>query len=313
MKKNPLIVTLSLWTAALPCMADTFTLKDGTVLEGRMLKEDADSYTVEIQVTKSIKDERRIPKADVQQVVTPKPDLIAFAPISKLLPTQDFLAAEDYAAKISLVKQFLEAHPHSSKAKEAHAILNTLKAEAASVAAGGLKMNGQIVTSAQYLANQYDIDARIQEAKIRSLIASNQTLEALRVFSNFDKDYRTTLSYGALAPLMGQVIKSYIDELKLSLLELGARIKAREQGLDRMAPSDRASTEAAIKEENAAIEANYQAEKTAKQNWPTITPYHKASMEDSIHFGESEITRLAAVKTVLGVDGEKPIETSTLR
>ncbi|MEO5716161.1 MAG: PTPDL family protein [Luteolibacter sp.] len=305
MKKAPFIVTLSLWTVALPCMADTFTLKDGTVLEAKVLKEDADSYTLEIQVTKSIKDERIVAKADVQKVDVVKPDLIAFEPISKLLPTQDFLPAEDYAAKISLVNKFLEANRGSSKTKDAKAILDTLKAEAAAVAAGGLKMNGKVVTSSEYQANQYDIDARIQESKIRSLVAGNQTLEALRAFSEFDKDYRTTLSYGALAPLMGQVIKSHVEELKLSLLGLDARVKVREQGLQRMAPADRAGTEAAIKEENAAIEANYQAEKTAKQNWPTITPYHKASMEDSIRFGELEITRLAAVKTVLGVDGGK--------
>ncbi len=305
MKKAPFIATLSLLTVAMPCMADTFTLKDGTVLEASVLKEDADSYTLEVQVTKSIKDERKIAKADVQKVDVVKPDLIAFEPISKLLPTPDFLSAEDYAVKISAVNKFLEANRGSSKSKDAKAILETLKAEAAAVAAGGLKMNGKVVTSAEYQANQFDIDARIQEAKIRSMVANTNMLHALRAFSDFDKDYRTTLSYGSLSPLMSQVIKGYVAELKQSLLGLDARVKEREQGLQRMAPADRFGTEAAIKEENAAIEAQYQAEKTAKQNWPTITPYHKASLEDSIRFGEQEITRLDAVKTALGVDGGK--------
>jgi len=305
MKKAPFIATLSLWTVALPCMADTFTLKDGTVLEATVLKEDAESYTLEVQVTKSIKDERKIAKADVQKVDVPKPDLVAFEPISKLLPTPDFLPTEEYAAKISAVNKFLEANLGSSKTKDAKAILETLKAEAATVAAGGLKMNGKVVTSAEYQANQYDIDARIQEAKIRAMVANNDTLQALRAFADFDRDYRTTLSYGSLGPFISQVIKSYVAELKQSLLGLDARVKEREQGLQRMAPVDRSGTEAAIKEENDAIEARYQAEKTAKQNWPTISPYHKASMEDSIRFGELEITRIAAVKTALGVDGGK--------
>ena len=38
MKRNPLIATLCIWTIALPCVADTFTLKDGTVLEGTITK-----------------------------------------------------------------------------------------------------------------------------------------------------------------------------------------------------------------------------------------------------------------------------------
>jgi len=305
MKKAQFLATLSLWTVALPCMADTFTLKDGTVLEGAVLKEDAESYTLEVQVTKSIKDEKKIAKADVAKVDRVKPDLVAFEPIAKLVPTPDFLKDEDYAARIMAVNKFLEANRGSEKTKQAKTILDTLKAEASSIAAGGLKLNGKIVTPSEYEANQYDIDARVEEAKIRALATSGETLLALRAFSDFDRDYRTSLSYGALAPLVSQLMKGYVEDLKQTLLGLEARIKTRDQGLLRMAPADRAATEAAIKEENAAIEARYQAEKTAKQNWLTITPYHKASIEDSIRFGDLEIARLATVKTTLGVDGGK--------
>ncbi len=305
MKKARFLATLSLWTVALPCMADTFTLKDGTVFEATVLKEDAESYTLEVQVTKSIKDEKTIAKADVQKVDRAKPDLVAFEPIAKLVPTPDFLKDEDYAARIAAVNKFLEANRSSEKTKDAQAILETLKAEASSIAAGGLKLNGTIITLSEYEANQYDIDARVQEAKIRSLATSRETLLALRAFSDFDKDYRATLSYGALAPFMIQMMKGYVGDLKQSLLGLDARIKTRDQGLLQMALADRAATEAAIKEENAAIEARYQAEKAAKQNWPTITPYHQASLKDSIHFGDLEIARLTTVKTTLGVDGGK--------
>ncbi len=305
MKKNPIIASLCLWTATLPCMADTFTLKDGTVIEGSVVKEDAEFYTLEVQVTKSIKDERKIPKADVQKMDRAKPDLVAFEPISKLLPTPDYLTIDDYSQKITAVTKFLDANRGSSKSKDAKAILETLKSEAAAISAGGLKLKGKLITPSEYEANQYDIDARVQEAKIRSLVESEEILPALRAFAEFDKDYRTTISYGSLAPYMIQVIKGYVEELKQSQIGLDKRIKDRQAGLLRMAPADRSSTEAAIKEEDAAIEARYQAEKAARQSWPTITPYHKESLEESIRFGDLEITRLAAVKTVLGVDGGK--------
>ena len=303
MKKPQILTAFCLWSIALPCMADTFTLKDGTVLEGTIAKEEADSYTVEVQVTKSIKDERKIAKADVQKLDRVKPDVIAFVPIGKIVPTPDLLTVDDYARKSAEVQKFIDQNRGSSKSKEAKAILQTLKTEADAISAGGLKINGKLITSAEYEANQYDFDARIAEAKIHALVESEQVLAALRAFSDFDRDYSTTLSYGALAPLMTGVINNYVEETKASLAALDAKLKERETGLQRMAVADRKGTEAAIKEENAAIEARYQSEKGGKTPWPSLSPYHKASMEDTLAFAKQELVRLASVKTVLGVDG----------
>ncbi len=303
MIKIQILTAFCLWSITLLCMADTFTLKDGTVLEGTIAKEEADSYTVEVQVTKSIKDERKIAKTDVAKLDRAKPDLIAFVPIEKIIPTPDLLTAGDYARKITEVQKFIDQNRGSSKSKEAKAILQTLKTEADAISAGGLKISGKILTSAEYQANQYDFDARIAEAKIHTLVESEQLLAALRAFSDFDRDYSTTLSAGSLAPFITQVINRHMEETKLSLAALDAKLKERETGLQRMAPLDRKSTEAAIKEENAAIEARYLSEKGGKTPWPTISPYHKASMEDTLTNAKQELVRLASVKTVLGVDG----------
>ena len=305
MKRNPLAATLCLWTIALPCMADTFTLKDGSVLEGTILKQEADTYVIEVNVTKTIKDERKIAKADVLKVVSAKPDELAFAAITDLVPTPDFLTADDYPEKIATVTRFLDQNKGSFKSKDARAMLETLKAEAAAISAGGIKLGGKVIPHSEYLANAYDIDARIQEAKIRKLVDEGELFEAVRTFAAFDRDYRTTLSYGSLAPFMVQVVRTYVAETKQLLLTLDARTKQREVGLDRMAVQDRKITEAAIKAEAAEIEARYQSEKKNTGVWVTTNPYHKASLEDTVRFGEQEITRLAPVKTTLGVDGGK--------
>ena len=305
MKKTPLIATLCFCSIALPCPADTFTLKDGTVLEASVLNEDAESYTLEVQVTKSIKDERKVAKADVAKVAREQLDLTAFVPIGKLVPVPDFLSEDDYKQRIAAVEKFLAQNKGSSKTKQAKEILETLKAESAQVAAGAIKLNGKMISAADYQANACDLDARMHEAKIRTLVAENQILLALRAFSEFDRDYRTTLSYGSLAPVMSQVMRRYVEELKASLAGTDARIRERQVGLERMAPEDRRVTEGAIQEEDAAIEARYQSEKTGVKTWLTANPYHKASITDNIAFGEAEIKRLAAVPTALGVDGGK--------
>lgn len=305
MKSNPALASLCLSLIALPCHADTFTLKDGTTLEARVISEAGDTYVLEVQVTKSIKDERKIPKADVVKRTAEQPDLKAFEVIAKTVPTADLLSADDYAPLIAAVEKFLRDNRASSKTKEARAMLETLKAESAQVSAGGIKFNGKIITPAEYKTNAYDMDARVKEAQIRRMVDASQFLPALRAFADFDRDFRTTLSYGALAPLMRQVVQNQVAEAKQALLTYDARIKARDVGLQQMTLEDRKVTEAAIKEESAQLEARFKAEKDAKITWVTTNPFHKASLDETVKFGELELVRLAAVKTVLGVDGGK--------
>lgn len=305
MKNKPALGALCLLAATLPCVAETFLLKDGTTLNGAIVSEAGDSYILEVQVTKSIKDERKIAKSDVVKITREKPGEAAFEAIAKMVPTPDLLAADKYEAKIALVEKFVKEHRDSDKLANAKTILATLKSEHQEVLAGGIKFNGKILKPEERLANAYDLDARVQEARIRALVDGNQLLQALRVFAEFDRDYRHTLSYGALASLMRQVIQTHLAEAKQLLQTLDARTKERAAGLQRMNVADRKITESAIKEEETLIEARYKAEKDAKQNWVTISPFHKPSLEDTVKFCEQEIVRLGAVQTVLGVDGGK--------
>jgi hypothetical protein len=305
MKRKPAFALLSLLAITLPTHADTFQLKDGTTVEGTVISDTGDTYVLDVQVTKTIRDERRIPKADVVKVTREEPDAKAFQAISKLVPAPDLLTADEYAVNIAAIEKFIKANPTSSNLRNARKMLETLKAEASQVAAGGMKINGKIVSAAEYQANAYDLDARVQESKIRDLVNDNQFLPAVRMFVDFDRDYRNTLAYGSLITLMKQVIQHQVDQAKESLLTLDARNKERAVGLQRMALEDRKKTEDAIKAENAEIEALYKAEKDAKQNWPTTSPFHKVSLEDTVKFGQTELVRLGAVKTILGLDSGK--------
>ncbi len=305
MKNKPALGTLCLLVAALPCVADTFLLKDGTTLNGAIVSEAGDSYILEVQVTKSIKDERKIAKSDVVKITREKPGEAAFEVISKLVPTPDLLSADEYERKIALVQKFVNEHRDSSRLANAKAILATLKSEYQEILAGGIKFNGEILKRGEKQANAYDLDARVQEARIRVLVNSNQLLQALRVFAEFDREYRPTLSHGALASLMRQVIQAYLAEAKQSLQSLDSLTRERAAGLQRMNVADRKITEAAIREEDALIEASYKAEKDAKQNWVTISPFHKASLEDTVRLCEQELVRLGAVQAAPGVDGGK--------
>jgi hypothetical protein len=305
MKSIPAITALCFLTVSLPSSADTFTMKDGTTLEGTIINEKGDSYLIEVQITKTIKDERKITKADVVKIDREAPDKKAFSAIEKFVPAPDLMTIDDYEQRISIVERFIKSYEKSSNLKAAKTILATLKLEHSQVSAGATKLNGKMISPAEYKTNAYDFDARVKESKIRNLIYQYQFLRALREFAVFDRDYRTTLSYDAITPLMKQVIQSHVTEAKQLLSTLDARLKDRDVGLERMDTQNRNATVLAIKEETAEIEARYMAEKEAKQEWVSISPYHKASLEDTVKFGEAELVRISAVKTVLGVDGGK--------
>ncbi|NQX03091.1 hypothetical protein HQ447_20720 [bacterium] len=305
MKPKTAFAALCLLALSPPVSADIFELKDGTRLEGAILRDAGDSYVLEVHVTKSIKDERKILKADVTKIIRDEPDLKAFESLSKLVPAPDLLTSDDYEMNIAALNKFLKTYPTSNKVKTAKAMIETLKSEAAQVAAGGIKLNGKIVPPAEYAANAYDLDARVQEAKIRTLVSENQFLPALRRFTDFDRDFSKTLSYSSLLTLIKQVIQSHTAEAEQSLLTLDARIKERAVGIQRMTREDRTVTEAAIADQNTEIEALYKSEKAAKQSWVTTSPFHKASLEDTVKFGKAELARLATVQTVLGVDAGK--------
>jgi hypothetical protein len=302
---HPIPTTLCFLALLFPAAADTFVLNNGSKLEGSILSEDATSYLLEVRVTKTIKDERRILKADVKKIEREYPDQIAFAAIKKLTPTPDLLTPEEYAKRIRAVEKFLGDFRLTSRSKDAEAILATLKAEANEVLAGGIKLNGKIVPAAQYSANAYEIDSRIQAAKIRKLVKNAQSLQALRVFSGFGKDFQNTTAYAELVPLMKQVITSYLQELNQSLTSFEARVKERKVGLERMPTADRRLTENAIREETAELETRFKKEKDAKLDWVTIHPFFKPSLEDTMTFAKQELARLSAMKNQPVVDGGK--------
>jgi hypothetical protein len=305
MKKNLLAYSLCLLATAIPGVADTITLKDGKVLQGKVLSETSTEYLLEVQVTASIKDERKIAKTDVAKIDRERPETPAFNSIAKLIPSRDFLTAAEYATQIKAVEKFLADFRLSPKAKEATAILTTLKAEAETIGAGGIKLNGTVITAAAYQSNAYEIDARVLEAKIYALSRSGQTVAALRALESFNLDFSGTQAASPLSAQMVPLIKSYLAEVEQAAATIDMQTKERATGLGQMPLESRKNTEAAIKEEMQTIESTYLAEKAAKQNWPTLGPLHKPSHADTLEFGKLELTRLTTAKILATVDTGK--------
>lgn len=290
---------------AAACAADVLQMKDGSKLEGTLVKEEPASYVFEVQVTKSIKDERIIPKADVAKLIREEPDIKAFDAIAKLYPAPDMTSVEEYGIRIKAVEKFLADHRGSEKTRQAREMLAKLKSEANEVLAGGIKLRGNIISPAEYRANAYELDAIVQEINIRALVRETRYLPALRAFNRFSADYRNTTVHQDLLPLVTQVINTYLADVGQTLAGYDAREKERRLGLERMSGSDRRVAENAIKEEMAAIELRFKQEKDAKIGWVTPQPYFKPSLEETLTFGKQELARISSIRSSTPVDAGK--------
>ena len=296
------IVSVSLIStllAVLPVSADTITLKDGTVLEGKILRTEGDVFVIEYNVTKtgSIKDIKRVPRLKVDKIIEVREDEVAFAKLEKLVPTPDLLTAEDYAERVQEVKAFLAKYPTGTRTKEAKALIQTLTEEAQKVEAGGRKIDGLMVSAADYRANAYDMDARVLETKIRQEAKAGHSIAALRVFTKLDEDFAPSKSYREVLPVVVKVIQSLRVQIAASIATYEARMEKRASELESMSGTEQATVRRMIEQETAALESRYQAEKSAGQIWVTPSSKHLGSLEDCLSQIDSELSRLTDGQT----------------
>lgn len=280
--KNPSlflsVLSLSLVGSA---FADTFVLKDGTRLEGKILSETADSYMLEVQVTKSIKDEKTVAKADVKEIVREKLDETAYEKLKGLVPTPDLLTTDEYDSRILQITKFIKDHPKSLKVADANTMLATLKEEGTAVQSGGFKLNGKIISAEEYKANAYEIDAKVQEAKVRDAMHKGDILNALRGISRIEAEFATTSVRTSIASVKNQALQAYKSQISGLIRTYEARDAERKAGLSRMTGEARATTEQAIAEEEAQFDRRFKAEKEAQQFWAITNAFHMESLEDA--------------------------------
>ena len=276
-----------------------FTLKDGTVLVGEVIRMQGQAYVIEYQRSAAVKDLKIVPIGDVVKIITEKPDEKAFVEIAKLLPTPDLLTVDDYKARIATVKAFITKYPKSAKLPDAELVLKTLTAENAEVAAGGRKLRGIMIKAADYRANAFEFDARVLEAKIRAAAKNAQWLTALRAFADMDKDYQSTACYSDVKPVVVNALQEVRKQVSASLATYEARMAKRDADLQGKGQAEREATQRALDAEAARLEKIYQSEKDSQQAWVTWNPDHTASMEDDKSMAESELQRLAAPQPVV--------------
>lgn len=305
MKSGTLLTALPFLALIGAAQADTIRLKNGTTYQGKVLKEDNEHYVLEVQVTKSIKDEKRIPKADVAAIDREQADKKAYEELLTLVPAPDLLDAGAYQTRIAKVYAFLKAHPASSHAPQAKKIAAELEQEQTAIEAGGVKLNGRILTADARQADAVEIDARVLAASARQLAESGALVPALRKAAELEKDFASTLTFREFLPYFRQLIQTHRARTATTAAGYEARVKERDGGLAQMQINDRAATESAIAEQAREGKARYDAEKKAGHKWLSPDQWNKPALDEAVRHADQELKRLDALKLDTAADGGK--------
>ncbi len=276
-------------------IADTIVLKTGVKYNGKIISTDKDTYLVEIHHSKSIKDERRIPKDQVREIIETAKDTEEFAKLEELVPTPDQLTSAAYERRIKTAKDFLTKYPKSIHAKKVNTILDLLEKEHQLISKGGIKLGGQLISPSDLEANAYDIDARILFNKIKNAAANGRYQLALRRWETLQNNYSHSASYKDSMALASRILNAHNSELKNYLDTLESRLAKRKSALESLNEGDRARTITVLSENetnyNALIEREQQELRT---KWLTIDPYSKKALDYNLRNTESALKSLSS-------------------
>lgn len=280
-----------------PLCADTIVLKTGTKYQGKVISEDATNYLVEIQVTKSIKDERKIPKADVAEIIKESTEDIDFKKLGALVPTPDQLNEEDYQERIKKAKSFLQAHPNSTKAESVKSALTVLENEYPVIAEGGIKLNGKLIKADELKANAYDIHAQLLFKDFQKLSSQGLYQPALRKWERLSEDYQYSSAYVESIPQVKIVLQKYQSYLDEKIATLEPRMMKRKSVFNNLSANERQRIAQSVREQEERQKVRMEKEKDElKTLWLTVDPFDGASLKFNQRSARSELRRVTRLK-----------------
>ncbi len=300
MKHNLAILLAPLVLGSSFLNADTLKLKSGTSHEGALISETPDEYTFKVQITKSIKEERKFKKADVESLTKDDPGKAAFDKINPLKISDDFLTTEDYDVNIRTVTAFLDTNKASSYVKDAEAILSKLKDEREKAASGSVKVNGLWATKEQQMLNQYDFDASAMQLKAKSRGSKGDVRGALNLLDQMEKDFSGASSLDEALELKKTYLQQYAALINSELAEFPFLKEKRMKGLQTLSPTDMKSSKMAADNEMVNYQAIIKSEKEKGIKWISTFKYSDKEMKEQLTAIKTEQTRIAARKPVSG-------------
>ena len=228
-------------------MADSIQLKNGTILEGKILEETPDSIKIEYNLTKSIKDIKTIKRSDAVEISKEAEDEKALKKLTNILPTADLITAEGYDEILAgSLANFMRDFPSSSLKNKVQTIIDELQKEKKLVESGSIKLNGKWISSDEAAKDSYNHSAKVVLAKMQEMLKKGRFAEALDNFEILQKEYSYSISYDESIPVTLELLPNYDVILAREEKAFEIRNKEREEQYKSMEVDDKLRTEEAF-------------------------------------------------------------------
>ena len=288
-----LIISLALLCNYLS--ADSITLKNGTVLEGKIVEENPQSITIEYKVTKSINDLKTVNRSDIAKIEKEPEDQKAFKKLGNILPAADLLSVEDYDNIIGgSLTEFINTYPSSSLKGKVQNIIDELRKEKSLVESGNVKLNGNWVSPEEAAKDNYNHSARIVFAKMMAMLDKSNFKDALNHFEDLENDYPHSISFTNSITSILEILPKYDIILQREKKAYQIRTKEREQYRS-MGAQDKLRTEQAFQAAMKKFQERVEEAKTLKKVWLPINQWDLKSIENGRQTIAKEIKRLESI------------------
>lgn len=275
--------------------ADTVTLKNGDVIEGKILKESETEVTINTIVSAGISDDQTIQKSEISMISKVTEDEVAYESLKWYKVGRDSFQLGAYEPMMRAIEVFLGRHGTSGFANELKENLYALRDENAKVKKGEVKWNDRWYSKDEGAKLQYQIAGQRAYAQMREKAVRGDAIAALNAFTFMDRDYPGSRDYPDAVELALAIIPKVVgdadrrtNDSKRQQQQFLARIDSvGEPERTRLINSNNASI--------AAAQAAYAAAERAQFLWKPVLPLDERSVTSLKATAGTELPRLRAL------------------
>ena len=210
-------------------------LKDGSKVEGKIISAGADTVTIEVETSPTIREEKSYPRAEVAKVQRATQDDVAFEGIAAISVPATADDPAVYDVPLERVRSFMKSYAYSKHMPQARKLAASLESERTRVSAGEVKVDGQWISGAATGPDKSELGGRIQLSKMKF---ASDPASVLMAFESLEKNHTTSSAY----PEAVKMAREAIGKLRTDLLRVRSdserRTREQKQGLQ-LASADR--------------------------------------------------------------------------
>lgn len=283
----------------LPSFADIFIMKDGSRIKADVIERTPEEYVLDVYVTKSIKEQKTIKRADIEKIERVSQADEDFKELTDLTPAPPFLSLEDYDARLKKLEAFTTKHKISTATTKAKEMVKELESERGVIAAGGIKGPDGLLTAEERLGDAVNIDSQQLAAEFEALVEERAYLPALRKFEKLEGNFPGSAAHRKALPLFKKLLGSYRLLINRELSNFGSMQMKRKESFERLTEADQARAMTAEKARMKQVEKIRMREQEEEMVWPLVDLLDEQSLAQTSERLERRINGLPKIEEQL--------------